>query len=315
MRKMQKAAGEESDLRIFQKLGGLESPSPLPLLLSCILDKGVTGRSPMAGAILIFDIDGVVRDVGGSYRRALADTVEQFTQGAYRPTQMEIDTLKAEGIWNNDWEASQELVYRYFESQGKSRQVDGVEADGAIALDYAEIVAFFQSRYRGTDPVNWNGYICQEPLLLQRAYLDGLTQAGIRWGFFSGATTGSARYVLEKRLGLEAPVLVAMEDAPGKPDPTGLLQTLRLLDGEETIAPVLYAGDTVADMYTVNHARQLVGDRRWIGVGILPPHVQESEARCAAYAATLKQAGAEVVYRNVQELTPEKIQHLTGVPN
>ncbi|MBC7824487.1 MAG: TIGR01548 family HAD-type hydrolase, partial [Candidatus Parcubacteria bacterium] len=64
-------------------------------------------------AIVVFDIDGVVRDVSGSYRRALADTVEQFTQNAYRPTSQEIDLLKSEGTWNNDWEASQELVYRY----------------------------------------------------------------------------------------------------------------------------------------------------------------------------------------------------------
>jgi HAD superfamily phosphatase len=267
----------------------------------------------VVGSILVvFDIDGVVRDVGGSYRRALADTVEFFTQGAYRPSHMEIDTLKAEGIWNNDWEASQELVYRYFESQGKVRSVDGRGIDGAIALDYTELVAFFQSRYRGTDPINWNGYICQEPLLLQRGYLDSLTQAGIRWGFFSGATTGSARYVLEKRLGLQSPVLVAMEDAPGKPDPTGLFQTVQLLDGVEgAISPVLYAGDTVADMYTVKHARERAGDRRWIGIGVLPPHVQESEERCADYAAKLQQAGADMVYRNVQELTPEEIKKLT----
>lgn len=48
----------------------------------------------------------------------LADTVEQFTQGAYRPSPEDIDQLKAEGIWNNDWEGSMELIYRYFESQG-----------------------------------------------------------------------------------------------------------------------------------------------------------------------------------------------------
>ena len=60
----------------------------------------------------IFDIDGVIRDVSGSYRRALADTVEFFTKSAYRPTSEEIDELKAEGIWNNDWEASQELIAR-----------------------------------------------------------------------------------------------------------------------------------------------------------------------------------------------------------
>ncbi|MCY7320529.1 MAG: TIGR01548 family HAD-type hydrolase, partial [Phormidesmis sp. CAN_BIN36] len=165
-------------------------------------------------AIVVFDIDGVVRDVAGSYRRALADTVEQFTQDAYRPTSQEIDTLKSEGTWNNDWEASQELVYRYFEAQGTRRSL--------LALSYQELVTFFQSKYRGTDSEHWTGYICQEPLLLEPAYLDSLTQAGIGWGFFSGATRASANYVLEKRLGLQSPVLIAMEDAPGKPNPAGL---------------------------------------------------------------------------------------------
>ena len=73
-------------------------------------------------ATVIFDIDGVIRDVTKSYRRALADTVAQFTQNAYRPTMDDIDTLKSEGIWNNDWEGSQEFIYRYWESQGKNRR-------------------------------------------------------------------------------------------------------------------------------------------------------------------------------------------------
>jgi len=264
--------------------------------------------------IVVFDIDGVVRDVGGSYRRALADTVERFTEGAYRPSPIDIDTLKAEGVWNNDWEASQELVYRHFEMKGVSRCHDGGDrptgsVDGEIWVNYKELVAFFQTRYRGTDPVNWNGYICQEPLLLQPAYLEQLTQAGILWGFFSGATTGSARYVLEKRLGLRSPVLVAMEDAPGKPDPTGLLQTIARLEPQAGCAKtVLYVGDTVADMYTVKNARLLQPDRSWVGVGVLPPHVQETDAHKASYGSTLQQAGASVVLENVEALTPERIQ-------
>lgn len=245
--------------------------------------------------IVVFDIDGVVRDVGGSYRRALADTVERFTDGAYRPSQEDIDCLKSEGIWNNDWEASQEFVYRHFEAQGGVRE--------QLNLDYDTLVAFFQSRYRGTD---WNGYICSEPLLLQPSYLASLTAAGMVWGFFSGATRGSATYVLEGRLGLKSPVLVAMEDAPGKPDPTGLFATVGLLENQGA-APVIYVGDTVADMYTVQKARMQDSHRIWIGVGILPPHVQESPERKDAYAESLKQAGAAIVLDNVQELTPERI--------
>lgn len=256
-----------------------------------------------APAIVVFDIDGVIRDVSGSYRRAIADTVEHFTAGAYRPSQLEIDQLKSEGVWNNDWEASQELIYRYFEAQGRRMGGDYMQ------LDYQAIVAFFQSRYRGPDPQNWTGYICQEPLLLHPSYLEQLSTAGIPWGFFSGATRGSATYILERRLGLRSPVLIAMEDAPGKPDPTGLLATVHQLEQLVSATPVLYVGDTVADMFTVEKARSLFPERTWLGVGVLPPHVLETP-RSQAYADTLRTAGAAAIFRNVQELTPVQIQRL-----
>ncbi|MFN6566784.1 TIGR01548 family HAD-type hydrolase [Dendronalium sp. ChiSLP03b] len=256
-------------------------------------------------AIVIFDIDGVVRDVSGSYRRAIADTVEYFTEQAYRPTPLDIDQLKSEGIWNNDWEASQELIYRYFAAQGQSRE--------QLQLDYNAIVAFFQSRYRGTDPDNWTGYICDEPLLLQPRYLEELTQASIAWGFFSGATRGSANYILEKRLGLQSPVLIAMEDAPGKPDPTGLFATVRQLEnGLDETPAIIYVGDTVADMYTVGKAREINPHRSWIGVGVLPPHVQETPARRDSYGETLLAAGATIVLSNVEELNSVKIQEIVN---
>nr|WP_199307977.1 MULTISPECIES: TIGR01548 family HAD-type hydrolase [unclassified Leptolyngbya] len=253
-------------------------------------------------AIIVFDIDGVIRDVSNSYRRALADTVEHFTQGSYRPTQTDIDALKGEGIWNNDWEASQEMVHRYFEQQGKARS--------ELGLDYDVLVRFFQSRYRGPDPDNWTGYICQEPLLLEADYLNQLTAAGLSWGFFSGATRGSATFVLEKRLGLSAPVLVAMEDAPGKPDPTGLFEAVSRLEGENRGMPVIYAGDTVADMQTVLRAREQDSTRRWIGVGILPPHVLGSTEYALNYSNGLIEAGASLTLANVQQLTPDRVRQL-----
>ncbi|MBD1887928.1 TIGR01548 family HAD-type hydrolase [Coleofasciculus sp. FACHB-SPT9] len=268
-------------------------------------------------SLVVFDIDGVVRDVGGSYRRALADTVEEFTEGAYRPTPEEIDHLKLEGMWNNDWEASQELVYRYFESVGQKRS--------QLNLDYDVLVAFFQSRYRGPDPHHWTGYICDEPLLLQPSYLEQLTAAGILWGFFSGATRGSANYVLEQRLGLKSPLLIAMEDAPGKPDPTGLFAAVQAMEERSSVppsTPVIYVGDTVADIYTIEKARSLSvspgeslhPDRRWIAVGILPPHVQENQQQRDAYANALKAAGAAAIFSNVQELTPVQILQLVNSP-
>ncbi|MDY6785914.1 MAG: TIGR01548 family HAD-type hydrolase [Cyanobacteriota bacterium] len=256
----------------------------------------------MVWAIVIFDIDGVIRDVGGSYRRALADTVEQFTGGAYRPTMEAVDELKSEGIWNNDWEGSRELTYRYFESQGRDR--------AEVNLDYQTLIDFFQSRYRGSNSQNWDGYITTESLLLQPQYLENLSANEIAWGFFSGAERESAEYILKTRLGLENPVLVAMEDAPGKPDPTGLFATVRQLESspQESSVPVVYVGDTVADMYTVEKAKVRGGDRPFIGVGVLPPHVQGD--RAGAYGVKLQEAGAVLVVENVQELTRDRLEEV-----
>lgn len=254
--------------------------------------------------LAIFDIDGVIRDVSGSYRRAIADTVETFTQGAYRPSLTDIDQLKAEGIWNNDWEASRELILRYWFLQGRERE--------AIDLDYTQVIDFFQSRYRGT---NWDGYIAQETLLVDVGYFQTLTTAGIAWGFFSGATRGSAEYVLVKRLGLVEPVLQAMEDAPGKPDPTGMLRAIAQLEAREGLPPeqpVIYAGDTVGDMQTVARARAEHPQRLWLGVGLLPPHVQAAAARIPVYTEQLRQAGAAVVLSRVTDLTPARMRDLVA---
>ena len=253
--------------------------------------------------IVVFDIDGVIRDVSGSYRRALSDTVEYFTTQAYRPTPTDIDNLKSEGIWNNDWDASQELIYRHFVSQGQNRE--------KLPLDYENIVTYFQRCYRGTDTENWNGYICDEPLLAQPSYFQELTKSGIAWGFFSGATRLSANYVLEKRLGLQSPILIAMEDAPGKPDPTGLFATINILEnGSNQKQTVVYVGDTVADMHTVEKAKSVDNSRTWLGVGVLPPHVQEIAEVREAYTQKLIQAGAKIVFNNVQELTIKTIAKL-----
>jgi HAD superfamily phosphatase len=263
--------------------------------------------SPLA--MLVFDIDGVLRDVSNSYRRALADTVEQFTGGDYRPSPEEIDRLKAEGRWNNDWEGSQELIYRYFETCGRDRT--------DLDLAYEAIVTFFQSRYRGSNPSHpdgWDGYITQEPLLVSPTYFEQLSASQVPWGFFSGATRGSARYVLERRLGLRDPVLVAMEDGPGKPDPTGLFEVVQVLSQRHQLSadlPVLYAGDTVADMQTLVEARRQSPDRTWIGIGVLPPHVvaRDGEYR-QNYDWGLRAAGAEVVLPAITALTATAIAPL-----
>jgi HAD superfamily phosphatase len=257
----------------------------------------------MFDAIVVFDIDGVIRDVAQSYRKAISDTVEHFTDGRYRASMADIDNLKAEGIWNNDWEASRELVYRYNESQGLTRS--------KINLDFDLLVHFFQSRYRGKLADFSDGYISKEPLLLKPIYLEELTKNNIAWGFFSGATRISAEYVLKQRLGLGKIVLAAMEDAPSKPDPTGLFAVVETLEKVKRLeCPIVYVGDTVADMYTVLEARKIEPERRWIGVGVLPPHITTDLQQQNSYTRKLEEAGSSIVLGSVEELTAETISKL-----
>ncbi|MEM9771626.1 MAG: TIGR01548 family HAD-type hydrolase [Cyanobacteria bacterium P01_D01_bin.73] len=261
-------------------------------------------RSPNA-PVVVFDIDGVVRDVSHSYRRALADTVEHFTAGTFRPTMADIDELKSEGVWNNDWLGSQELVYRYFESQGRDRQ--------SMDIDYETVVDFFQKQYRGPNPEDastWTGYIRDEPLLATPEYLESLTAAGIAWGFFSGATPGSANYVLGDRLQIKNPVLVAMGDAPDKPDPTGLFQVLERLTIQPDDAVVVYVGDTVADIQTVLQAREARPQVKCFAVGIVPPHAWGDKDVHRKYEQTLQDKGADWVCDRITDLTPAVLQEI-----
>ncbi len=244
--------------------------------------------------MLLLDIDGVIRDVGGSYRRALAETVHHYS--GWRPDPATIDSLKAEGRWNNDWDASLELLRRR----------------GQIPLPpFAALVEVFSGFYFGGDPDGdpgqWQGFIGDEPLLVDGAFFAGLNAAGIAWGFVSGAEPPSARYVLEQRLGLSDPPLIAMGDAPDKPDPTGLLRLAGQLLARQGATglgvgapPIVYLGDTVADVQTVLNARAVMPELNLVSLAVAPPHLHGSDAR-ANYESRLRQAGADTVVGSTSE--------------
>lgn len=250
--------------------------------------------------MILFDIDGVIRDVGGSYRRALAETVHHYS--GWRPDPQQIDALKAEGRWNNDWEASLELLRRH----------------GWSPLpDFDALVEVFSGFYFGGDPdgdpAQWSGFIGSEPLLVEPKFFSELSRAGLSWGFVSGAEPPSARYVLQ-RLGLEQPPLIAMGDAPDKPDPTGLLHQARKLAGCDLgphAPPVAYLGDTVADVLTVVNARQACPQQRFIALAVAPPHLHADPAARSAYEARLLEAGADAVISSTSAVAAE-LERLLG---
>lgn len=241
----------------------------------------------------------MIRDVGGSYRRALSETVHHFS--GWRPTPDLIDALKGEGRWNNDWQAAQELLRR----RGLSPMPS-----------FNTLVEVFSGHYFGGDPhgdpAQWRGFIRDEPLLVEADYFSRLSAAGIAWGFVSGAEPSSARYVLTKRLGLVDPPLIAMGEAPDKPDPTGLLHLAETLAGSG-LGPgspaVAYLGDTVADVQTVLNARRERPGQRLISLAVTPPHLHapEQASQRSSYGASLLTAGADRLIPHTADLKPEQV--------
>ncbi|AII48541.1 haloacid dehalogenase [Synechococcus sp. KORDI-52] len=228
----------------------------------------------------------MIRDVAGSYRRALQCTVQHYC--GWQPSSAEIDALKAEGSWNNDWDASLELLRRH----------------GTDLPDRAALIDVFSAFYFGGDPEGdpsqWTGFIGDEPLLVDASFFATLTQRKLRWGFVSGAEPPSARFVLEQRLGLVDPPLIAMGDAPDKPDPKGLIHLAKALGAEGKEAQVAYLGDTVADVHTVMKARESWPEQTFISLAVVPPHLQTAEQAPARriYEQRLQEAGADRVLRN-----------------
>lgn len=106
--------------------------------------------------------------------------------------------------------------------------------------------------------------------------------------------------MLQQRLGLVDPPLIAMGDAPDKPDPTGLIRLAERLAAGERPGRIAYLGDTVADVRTVVHARLQRPDWPWCSLAVAPPHVTER----AAYHEQLRQAGADHILEASRGVLP-----------
>jgi HAD superfamily phosphatase len=98
-----------------------------------------------------------------------------------------------------------------------------------------------------------------------------------------------------------------MGDAPDKPDPTGLLRLAeQLLQGPlgDAAAPVAYLGDTVADVLTVQRAREQRPQQRFISLAVPPPHLQAAEAagQREHYGEQLRAAGADQLLERTDQV-------------
>tara|TARA_Y100001970_G_C14155337_1_gene815199 strand:- start:595 stop:1389 length:795 start_codon:yes stop_codon:yes gene_type:complete len=249
--------------------------------------------------VILFDIDGVIRNVSSSYRLAVQKTVNIFC--GFEPTSIDIDNLKNEGIWNNDWDLSLELIKRNISQKNLNLKPPCRE----------EIISLFEKLYFGCNPSEnyskWNGFIRNEELLVDNQFFKQLSCKGLKWGFVSGAEPESAKFVLENKLNLNNPPLIAMNDAPDKPNPQGFISLARKLSekalGAETL-PVAYVGDTIADIQTVLNAREKIPNQKFICIAIAPPHlhIKSLSKERLKYENNLKNAGADFILRKVTDI-------------
>ena len=95
---------------------------------------------------------------------ALQATVEHYS--GWMPSPAVIDGLKGEGRWNNDWDASLELLRRH----------------GADLPERQALVEIFSGFYFGGDPdgdpSSWQGFIRDEPLLVSADFFGAIDQLG-----------------------------------------------------------------------------------------------------------------------------------------
>tara|TARA_Y100001968_G_C19441880_1_gene762987 strand:+ start:992 stop:1660 length:669 start_codon:yes stop_codon:yes gene_type:complete len=218
-----------------------------------------------------------------------------------------IDELKSEGVWNNDWDASQEIIKRYINENNVS----------LAPPTRQEIIEVFSDFYFGGDPngdsSKWKGFIKDEPLLIKQNFFSELTSHRILWGFVSGAEKPSAKFLLEQRLSIKNPSLIAMGDAPEKPNPKGLIELATKIFGKSlgsSNPPIGYLGDTVADVLTIQKAREEFPSQTFISFAIAPPHLHKETQKKARYEyeQTLKKAGADELIAS----TDDVIQHVKG---
>jgi len=249
--------------------------------------------------LILFDIDGVIRSVENSYRLSLKKTVHKFS--GWEPSYIDIDNAKNEGIWNNDWDLSLELIKRFIKKEKLNLEIPRREV----------IVKCFEKFYFGGDPTkeskNWLGFITNEELLVDKKFFDSLENKGIIWGFVSGAESASAKFVLEKRIGLKSPPLISMGDAPDKPNPEGFIRLSKKLIGNKLGAsniPIAYVGDTIADINTVINARKEIPSQKFISIGIAPPHLHLNSRlkERNSYEKNLEKAGADLILNSINDL-------------
>ncbi len=223
----------------------------------------MTGHAPN---VIVFDMDGVLVEVGQSYREAIRETVRHFTGADV--SHDAIQDFKNAGGWNNDWQLSHRLI----QDHGKD-------------VPYAQVVDHFNLIFFGT---NGDGLIQKEQWMPKAGMLERLAQKATLAIF-----TGRAKYEADATLERYAsgivfdPLITDESVANPKPAPDGL----HLIQARYPGKHIWYLGDTVDDARSAQSARVPF-------IGVSMPH----NARHEEITRSLKDLGAMRVLADINEL-------------
>lgn len=193
---------------------------------------------------LLFDLDGVLVDVRGSYRRAIQQTAATY---GVELLGRDIDMAKQQPGASDDWSVTQRLL-----------------SEHGVSLSLSEVTDRFRALYMGT--ASHAGLESFERLLISE---EQLSEWSNRWPM--GIVTARPRDELElavARFGLERffRVLVSRDDAPCKPDPAPVRLAMERLGARRG----WFVGDSPDDIIAARAAGQLaigVGDTELQGHG------------------------------------------------
>ena len=221
-----------------------------------------------APEVIVFDMDGVLVEVGESYRETIRQTVRHFT-GKLVSHDL-IQDFKNAGSWNNDWLLSQRLI-----------------EDRGVRVDLPEIVKYFNGIFFGDGD---GGLIAREKWIPSDNLLERLAERATLAIF-----TGRAKYEADATLRRHAeairfdPVVTDDSVARPKPAPDGL----ELIKQHHRGKQLWYLGDTIDDAWSARDAGV-----PFIGVSM------KANPRHAEVTKVLEVNGAFVVLDDINQLLP-----------
>jgi HAD superfamily hydrolase (TIGR01548 family) len=216
--------------------------------------------------VIVFDVDGVLVDVHGSFHATVLETVKFFT--GTRVTHKQLHEWKNRPGFNDDWKLSTAWV----------------DSLGGKA-EYDEVKAKFVQLYWGE---NGDGFVNREKWLLARPELRRLAKK-TELGIFTGRVWQEMNYTLERCKTREffQTIVTADDVSRPKPDPEGLLKVLAGRPKENAI----YVGDNIDDALAAHSAGVPF-------VGILRRRSDERRQRIGK----LNELGALTILNDVNEL-------------